>query len=143
MNFSVRSCGSKNSLPEIIADERIWKPFRIHLLFYNFPKIIKYLIKYPIQFRGYTIILQAQSSGYWGASWKFWRRRFHDCLSYNSRLVTFRIHSLTKTDFHGIVNKQISGSAYTGPTSAQRYFGCWLIFEGSIVDMYYTIGIIS
>merc|ERR1712051_811064 len=25
--------------------------------------------------------------------------------------------------------------------SAQRFFGCWLTFEGSIVDMHYTIGI--
>ena len=44
---------------------------------------------------------------------------------------------------HILSGVQISTIAdFSSMHSAQRFFGCWLTFESSIVDMQYNIGVI-
>ena len=57
-------------------------------------------------------------------------------LNFTQVFKTMSIVGLTSVPLNFVVNTVVI------QYSAKRYFGCWLTFEGSIVDMQYTIGII-
>ena len=75
-------------------------------------------------------------SRFWGHFRGHWSQNFIIFMNFHLEFCSFLVSIIVGRIFSKITFLESVAS------TAQMYFGCWLTFEGSIVDMHYIIGII-